>query len=60
MNVSSIGAPISGPQAATPGKEAAEAPGVPDHDGDADDSGQAPAARAPLPAGVGTSIDKIA
>lgn len=60
MNVSSIGAPVSSPQAVAPGREAAEAPGVPDRDGDADDRGQAPIAKAPLPSGVGTSIDKIA
>ena len=62
MNVSSAGAAHVAqalrPAAST---EAAEVPGRPDHDGDADDtSAAASAPKAALPPGVGLQIDKSA
>ena len=61
MNVSSAGAAqIAQTQATTASREAAETPGVPDHDGDADDGGQVAATKAALPPGVGQAVDKTA
>lgn len=61
MNVSSIStAQIAlSRAAASQSNEAAEAPGVPDNDGDADDVGAAPA-KAQVPETVGRTVDKTA
>lgn len=62
MNIASTGH-AQPPQAASAAREAAETPGVPDHDGDADDTAAAaasPPAKAALPSGVGRSVDKTA
>lgn len=60
MNIASTGAAqIARPQPTAAAREASEPPG-PDHDGDADDAVQAAAVKAPLPQGVGKSVDKTA
>ena len=60
MNVSSA-ASVARTQATVASKEAAETPGAPEHDGDADDAASAAATvkAAPGP-GTGTKVDKTA
>ena len=61
MNVSSAGlAPVSRTQNIASAREATETPGVPDHDGDGDDTGRATQAKATLPQDIGKAVDKTA
>ena len=61
MNVSSAGGvSVARTQATIASKEAAETPGAPDHDGDADDAASAASVKAAPAAGTGTRVDKTA
>ena len=61
MNVSSAGAAqVAQTQLTAATREAAEIPGAPDHDGDADDVAAAATTKAALPQGVGAAVDKTA
>jgi hypothetical protein len=60
MNVSSA-ASVARTQATMASKEAAETPGAPEHDGDADEAASAAASVKAAPApGTGTRVDKTA